>query len=298
MAEEKSVEELEQETRNKLEIYETLLKENPTLNEIYHKSNKAAWGALVGILLFIGFGIIGLFPVGLAAFIGTWVFFYKRNNRFDLAFEETASDELKKARKDYEDCKKRQEEAEKAKKEKRSAERQAKIQQVKEQAAQAVIQRADTRSTAEEVDDEDREATEEELEETFRKILIGVYHREVEIVSPHLIYTGNLSDRIDKNALIAYSYIGKAMLLMGEIIKIDYDREKNMPYVLIGSGHYLSSGVCDRYACYFSDPGQIDTVKKLQVGDNLILFGIFSEHKFSIPSHYFLSQSYIWEIRE
>ncbi len=279
MDEGKFVKALEQELEDKKKVYESLLKENPPLNQVYQKNERAAIITAVGILFAIVSIFIGLFPLGLVIAIVLGIIYYRRNKSFELSFEELASDELKNARKEYEECEQRLKEAKKAYKEKQSAKLQENLQRERERAKQME-------------DEEDDERTGEEI---FVEVLTGLYHRE--LVSSHLVYTGDLSDKICQNTFAAQSFLDKAVALVGEVIKIDYDKRQEMPYILIGSGHYISSDICDRYACYFTDPKQIATLEKLQAGDMLTICGVFAKSDREVPSKYFLTQSYILDIR-
>lgn len=276
MDKEKTIAELEQELVDKRNAYRSLLKEIPPLSQVYQKSELAAQIAFVGMLFAIVSLFIGLFPLGLVIAVILCIIYYKRDKHFELSFEEMASDELKKARSEYEECNQR---LKAAKKEKQSAKFQEDLQRMQEQSKLM----------------EDEDDDEQTGEEIFIELLTGLYDRE--LVSSHPIYTVDLSDKIYKNAFAAQAFLDKAVALVGDIIKIDYDKRQKMPYVLIGSGHYLSSDVCDRYACYFTDSKQIATLEKLQTGNMLTICGIFAKSNYEVPSTYFLTQSYILDIR-
>jgi len=142
----------------------------------------------------------------------------------------------------------------------------------------------------------DSEEDDEDDPDIIGKMLRKIHNRE--LVSEHIVHTSNLTETIYKNKLAVHSMLDKTIALYGEIKEIDYDKRRKMPYITLGSGHYFSSSsVCDRYACYFSDPKQIDTLQELQVGERLIVCGIFLENDQELPSSYILSQSYILDMR-
>ena len=274
MDEGKLVKEIEQEVENKKIEYESLLKENPPLNQAYQKNEKAAMMTAFGVLFALVSIFIGLFPLGVVIVVILGIIYYRRNKHFELLFEEMASDELKNIRKEHEELEQRLKET---KKEQQSAKLRENLQRERERAKQ--------------MEDEDDERTGEEV---FIELLTGLYHRE--LISSHLVSTEDLTDRIYKNAFAAQSFLDKAVALVGDVIKIDYDKRREMPYILIGSGHYISADVCDKYACYFTDPKQIATLEKLQAGDMLTICGVFTKTKYAIPSEYIMMQSYILDI--
>lgn len=282
--ESQSIKKLEQEVEDKKKIYTSLLKENPPLYKIYRTTKIADIGGLLGM----SFAVIGLLDdpflllLGVVILIVSIVALYRFNKQFDRLFDETASDTLKSARKEYEEYDHRLKEAKEAEKEAKKKEERAKLQEN--------IQRERERAKQME-DEEDDERTGEEI---FVQVLTGLYHRE--LISSHLVYTGDLSDKICKNTFAAQSFLDKAVALVGDIIKIDYDERQKMPYILLGSGHYISSDVCDHYACYFTDPKQIATLEKLQTGNMLTICGVFAKSDYGVPSKYILTQSYILNI--
>lgn len=280
---EDKLKELEKETQDKKGVYLSLLKQNQPLYKNYCIDNNSASIFIGGVIFAIISLFIDLFPLGAIIAIITGIVSYKCYNRFELTFKDLASDELKNARQEYEDYKQRLKEAEKAIKEEQIAQRREELQQSLDE----------LRSINDEEDDDDDDDDPETRGKMYEKMLATIYGPEIEYISNHVVYVSDLSDTIGKNTLVVQTYIGKAIIITGEIAKIDYDKEKKMPYIIMGSRKYRSSGMCDEYTSYFSDPKQLDIIKTLEVGKRIVLCGIFSESRHDLPTKYLLSQCYV-----